>query len=119
MLLVGLVLTPIMAVLLGHSPLRFLIPLTAIVGFWGGLLRILYAAIFEKGELVNNPPVESFTPIQKSVAPYYLKNRPTNTPKIAQSPAPSFVPARLTGELTQPSSVTEATTKLLDNTPQQ
>ncbi|MGH9914362.1 MAG: hypothetical protein ACRD63_03630 [Pyrinomonadaceae bacterium] len=120
LMLIGLILTPVLAVVFRGD--NFLIPLAAIVGFWGGLLRILYAAIFEEGSLVNKPPVQPYRPAQQPTVPHFMKSGRMNNPGLSQSAASPFIPTRVTGELTQPAqpaSVTEATTQLLDKTPEE
>lgn len=71
----------------GPAPLLF-----AFVPFLGGILRMTYAWMFEDGVA---PPAPGLP------APY--------------SPPPASIAGRTTGELQPPPSVTEHTTRLLDN----
>jgi len=119
LMFIGLVLTPILAVLVGppHGDpfgLPFaLIPLSAIIGFWGGLLRILYALIFQEG--APRAPGVSALPYAAPGASAQLGHGP----RASALPPPQSVPATgwrsstNTAELAHPPSVTEGTTKLL------
>lgn len=69
MFLIGLVLTPVIAILAGPGPARAfpraLIPLSGIIFIFGGFLRMLYALIFEEGSLLRQKQDE---PTQRSHA---------------------------------------------------
>ncbi|HMF55296.1 MAG TPA: zinc ribbon domain-containing protein [Pyrinomonadaceae bacterium] len=115
--LIGMVLVPLVAVfstlVLRHPEL--FVPPVAIICFVGGLMRIIYALIFQEGA--------------KSMGQYDL---PAYAPPTAQQQMGAGSAARLgalppqrvmpvsgwrrpdTAELVQPPSVTENTTKLLD-----
>lgn len=93
-----------------------LIPLAGAVCIFGGLLRILYAALFEESAPHRfqsasmpyvpppQPPNYLGTPVQGSALP---------PPRSA--PIPTYRPRYNTGELVErPASVTENTTRLLD-----
>ncbi len=121
LIFIACVLTPLFVAL--NAYLRFpeiFASLTAIIGFIGGALRVLYALLFEQG-----------APKQKVV--YVQANQPQGSlPAYQQTPArPSGDISRRTlppqqsapvsnwrrpdtAELVKPSSVTENTTKLLD-----
>lgn len=115
LMLSSLILVPLLAIVsaaLDISPV--FVAVTAVVTFWGGLLRILYALIFESGKpAVNNVGfVDSFK--------HTLSGRPavTSLPPVSQEPAEAaFRPApgnwRDTNDL-EPTSVTEVTTRTLD-----
>jgi hypothetical protein len=95
--------------------------LTAIIGFIGGFLRILYAAIFEEGA----PKILYLNPNQQVVFPAYQQpaqpgralgdsqNRGNLLPPQQGAPVPRWRRPD-TAELSRPPSVTENTTKLLD-----
>lgn len=116
------VLTPLFAAL--NAYLRFpelFATLTAIVGFIGGALRVLYALLFEQGAPKNVAYVHTNQP-QPSLPAY---TQPPSSPRpsgdISRRPLPPQqsvpVPNRRrhdTAELVNPPSVTENTTKLLD-----
>jgi hypothetical protein len=124
MMLVGAVLVPILGILASFTPgdnlLELLIPITAVVCFAGGLMRILYATFFEQGassiktnnatHVAPTPPIA--TPQLKAEA------RVSALPPQREQPAAAsfFTPPRRldTAELVQPPSVTENTTRLLD-----
>jgi len=88
-----------------------LIPLAALICFVGGLLRILYALIMEDA----NPPLDT------GQASGYAQGYPSH---LEGSVRPSLPPASAspvgwrsspnTGEIYQPPSITENTTRLLD-----
>ena len=114
--LAGAVLVPILGVIngftFGPNILDILVPLAAILFFLGGLMRMLFAAIFEEG----------------AITPHHVGTTPYAPPPISQlsvpahgalPPAPANPPAAWrprpnTSEIRQPSSVTENTTRLLD-----
>jgi hypothetical protein len=103
LLLGGVVAVPALGVLYsftqGPSILDILVPLAAIICFIGGPMRMLYAALFEEGG----------TPWPKP-APAIMQAQPVMPPPSATPP----LGWRSTSELGQPASVTENTTRLLD-----
>ncbi|QQS42164.1 MAG: hypothetical protein IPM63_04265 [Acidobacteriota bacterium] len=115
LMLSSLILVPLLAIIsaaLDISPV--FVAVTAVVTFWGGLLRILYALIFESGKPTGDSRgfVDSFK--------HTLSGRPSpaSLPPSAQAPAETaFHPApgswRDTNDL-EPTSVTEVTTRTLD-----
>ena len=112
MLLVPLV--AMISVFLRIGP--FLIPLTAIACFMGGLMRIFYALLLEESTIESKPEaLPSYVP---PVMPAQIgRAREATLPPPQSTPAPSFIPRRYdTGELAPPS-VTENTTRLLDDQP--
>jgi hypothetical protein len=114
------VLTPLFGVL--NSYLNFpeiFAALTAIIGFIGGALRILYAAIFEEGAqkvvYVNQgqqqPSFPAYQqPPQRAVMDV---NRARQLPPQQSQPVPNWRRPD-TAELHKPLSVTEHTTRLLE-----
>jgi hypothetical protein len=115
------VLTPFFAAL--HEYVGFpelFIALTAILGFIGGFLRVIYALIFEEGAqkviyLNSNPQQPVFSPYQQPV-PQQRSFADAN--RVRPLPPPQSTPAQgwhrpNTSELVTPPSVTENTTKLL------
>lgn len=116
------VLTPLFAVL--HEYIRFpdiFIALSAVIGFIGGALRVIYALIFEEGAqkvVYLNAPAQQplLSPYQQPVAqprPFADANRARPLPP-QQSAPPQGWRRPNTSELINPPSVTENTTKLLD-----
>jgi hypothetical protein len=116
------VLTPLFAVL--HEYLGFpdlFIALTAVIGFIGGVLRVVYALIFEEGAqkvVYLNPQTQQplFSPYQQPVP---QQPKPfADVPRARPLPPQQSTPAQgwrrpNTAELVNPPSVTENTTKLL------
>ncbi len=95
-----------------------LIPLAAVICIFGGLLRILYAAMFEESVAQSAQP--SFPSYAPPSPPNYLGTPSQNSalPPPRAAPAPTYRPRYNTGELVErPSSVTENTTRLLDKQP--
>jgi predicted nucleic acid-binding Zn ribbon protein len=114
LMLVGtLLVVPIIAILiawLGVEP--FAVPIAAIISFMGGLLRIIYAFMFESPE-VDEPA--------HGIVPNTLASSPAQKalPQEQSIPASAYNPPKPsqwieTNELAQPPSVTEGTTKLLE-----
>jgi hypothetical protein len=117
MMLSSLILVPVIAILsasLGITPV--FVALTAILTFWGGLLRILYALIFESSQptAAHAGFVDSFRQNLTGRAPA----QPALPPQQAQPAEDYFRPPmagnwRDTNDL-QPTSVTEDPTRTLD-----
>lgn len=111
-MLSGFLVVPIIAIL-SHNIFGWqglIIPLAALITFIGGLLRIIYARLYEDDtpELVDALPAP---------APAHLsaRARVSALPPQQSVPAASFAPRRVnTAELVPPPSVTENTTRLLD-----
>jgi hypothetical protein len=115
LMLSTLLLVPLVAIITVNflEPLEFLIPITAIFCFVGGLLRILYALLME----------DEYAPADVSQTAGYA---PTGIPQLDTSarnvalppasanPATSWRPRPNTAEIYQPPSITENTTRLLD-----
>ena len=116
LMLIGALLVPIFGVMAGFAPGRIsevfalFAALTAVIGFLGGALRMLFAAIFEEGA----------KPQSYVAAPSYIP--PAVPPPQARVSAlpPAAVNAQpwrqrpQTAEMMPPSSVTDHTTKLLE-----
>jgi hypothetical protein len=113
-MLVGcLLVVPIIAILypfLGFP--NFFIPISAIISFMGGLLRIIYALMFEeKDELVFEQNSSNSNIISG-------KAQQNALPPQQSIPVSDFIPPKsggwqTTNDLVQPPSVTDNTTKLL------
>ncbi|HEV2912108.1 MAG TPA: zinc ribbon domain-containing protein [Pyrinomonadaceae bacterium] len=107
-------LTVFLVLLTGNDKLIPLVPLTAVVCFVGGLLRIFYALLFEdEGPHAirggSAAPAAPFVPAQLN-APV----RGTALPPAPGMPVTDWRRRPETAEIVQPPSVTENTTKLLD-----
>jgi hypothetical protein len=118
MMLVGTVVVPVLGILNSYQDetmmLEFLVAMSAIIFFVGGLMRILYALLFES----STPGVKSDASVDvPPISPAQLdaRARVSALPPAQGIPVPNFTPRRMnTAELRQPPSVTENTTKLLD-----
>jgi hypothetical protein len=120
---VGIILTSILGIFNSYLGLHEFFPaMSAVIGFVGGFLRILYALIFEEGaqRMVYVPQPNYGHPIGPSFPPQPLQmNAPPRAavlPSAPSTPASGWRP-RDTGELVRPNSVTENTTRLLDREP--
>ncbi len=115
LLLVGAVLVPVLGLIssftVGPNLLDILVPLAAILFFLGGLVRMLFAAIFEEG--ASKPQYRSFARPPVAIPP----NAPIHAaslPPATATPPGGWRPRPSTAEIRHPSSVTENTTRLLD-----
>ena len=120
MILFGTVIVPILGILNSYQEntpfIDFLVAVSAIIFFAGGLMRILYALFFES----STPGLRSDDDASNDVSPASpaaLKAgaRVSALPPAQGIPVSDFTPRRMnTAELRQPPSVTENTTRLLD-----
>jgi hypothetical protein len=118
MMLVGAVVVPVLGILNSYQDqttlLDVLVAVSAVIFFAGGLMRILYALLFES----STPGIKSdATADVSNVAPAQLgaRARISALPPAQSIPVSEFAPRRMnTAELAQPPSVTENTTRLLD-----
>lgn len=122
MMLLTILLVPVVAIVTGvlHIMPALLVPLTAVGLFIGGLLRIVYASMFEdSGRTLAGPPGPAAPPY----IPAYMAPKAV-APPVTPEAFPSFGQVsdwqkpRNTAELINPPSVTENTTRLLDKTPE-
>ena len=119
MMLLGTVIVPVLGILNSYQDdtamLEVLVAVSAVIFFAGGLMRILYALLFES----STPGLKrADSTIEASpVTPAQLSGRPrvSALPPPQSIPVSDFAPRRMnTAELSQPPSVTENTTRLLD-----
>jgi hypothetical protein len=115
LMLSSLLVVPVIAIL-SHNIFGWqglIIPLAALVTFVGGLLRIIYARLYEDDTpemLPEAQPAYNAPPAHLSA-----RARVSALPPQQSVPAPDFAPRRAnTAELVPPPSVTENTTRLLD-----
>ncbi|MBA3439748.1 MAG: hypothetical protein H0T92_07760 [Pyrinomonadaceae bacterium] len=117
LLILGMMLTPLLAIL--HEVLgtpEGLIALSALIFFWGGILRIAYALIMERDATgtkqgIRSQNIPTFpAPVQVNSASSKAALPPSQSARV-----PSFKQGKTTAELVTPSSVTEHTTRLLNN----
>lgn len=115
LLLVGAVLLPILGTIwsftIGPNLLDILVPLAAILFFLGGVVRMLFAAIFEEG--ASKPPYPSYARPPVAIPPHSPIHAAALPPPTAK-PVGGWRSRPSTAEIRQPSSVTENTTRLLD-----
>lgn len=116
LMLSSLIIVPLLAIISATLDIHpAVVAVTAVVTFWGGLLRILYALIFETGKptAANVGFVESVRSnlTGKSSAPAALPPQQSQPAHADFQPAPGNW--RDTNDL-QPVSVTEETTRTLD-----
>lgn len=116
LMLSTILLVPVVAIL-GYNLLypisHIIIPLTPIICFVGGLLRILYALLLEdpNPETGNN----EISGYGQPAAPQFERTvRHTALPPAAANTSANWRPRPNTAEIYQPPSVTENTTRLLD-----
>ena len=117
LLLLGMIIVPLLGVLNSFNAgnlFDILTPMAAIFFFLGGLMRILFAALFEEGAPRYSPmgvpvyapppgPAQFQTPPRAAALP----------PPPAQAPT-GWRQRPNTAEIPQPPSITENTTRLLD-----
>ena len=107
--------TPLLAIAGGDE----IVAVTAVLGFVGGMIIVILSALF----LQNEPKhlQDAYLNQKENMMPAHLKGNQSQTalPPQQTQPAQSYVPpvnswkAANTGELVEPRSVTEGTTKLL------
>jgi hypothetical protein len=115
--LAGAVLVPILGVINGFTEgrnlLDILVPLAAILFFVGGLMRMLYAAIFEEG--AASRPTMVPRPVAHSLpAEHAPPARGAALPPPSTSAVNNWRARPHTAEVLHQPSVTENTTRLLD-----
>lgn len=119
MMLIGAVLVPVLAIFnsfqRGPGIFDLLVPLAAVICFAGGLMRILYATFFEQGAPTVRQDAPAYASIPATPAQLNTGARVSALPPPQSTPISDFMPRRAkTAELVQPPSVTENTTRLLD-----
>jgi hypothetical protein len=117
MMLSTALLVPLVAIITGNflEPLMFLIPITAIFCFVGGLLRMLYALMMEdpypRADLSNATGYATGIP---GIPQIDASARNPVLPPAPANPAAGWRQRTNTAEIYQPPSITENTTRLLD-----
>ncbi len=119
LILIGMVLVPLVAVfstLVLDMPELF-VPPVAIICFVGGLMRILYALIFQEGApRTKQLDASSYVP-PPMPARLSAPARGSALPPPQSTPATGWRGRMDTSELVRPPSVTENTTRLLSDQP--
>lgn len=130
LIFIGLILTPILAILTAELNLTpALVALCAIITIFGGLLRMAYAAVLESGTPSANistpveipayvPPVNTTPRTFSSTIPDQVAAQNALPPAQSIPVSHYVVPRTTTGELAPPPSVTENTTRLLKDPPE-
>lgn len=123
LIFLGAVIVPLLAILQsfqvnGSTFLDLLVPLASVLFFVGGFVRILYALIFQEGA----PPLyaqQGAVPYAQPITTHQLTAaaRGTALPPAQSMPVPNWRPRPNTAEIVQPPSVTENTTRLLNDPP--
>jgi hypothetical protein len=115
MMLSTLLLVPLVAIITVNflEPLEFLIGVTAIVCFVGGLLRMLYALLMEEAYPVTEVD-QSAGYAATGIPQVATSARNVALPPASANPATGWKPRPKTAEIYQPPSITENTTRLLD-----
>ena len=119
LLVLGILIVPMLGILSSFAPggagttFELLAALSAVVFFVGGVLRMLYAGLFEDG--APKPPV-MFAPYIPSPMPAQMGSvhRSAALPPAQSTPRSTWSQPTTTGELAHRPSVTENTTRLLD-----
>lgn len=119
MMIIGTVLVPILAIINssyhGENIFDVIVPLVAVICFAGGLMRILYASLFEEGAPSIRQDVHAYSAPAAPPAQLNTGARINALPPQQSAPVSDFMPRRAkTAELVRPPSVTENTTRLLD-----
>jgi hypothetical protein len=116
LIMIGIILTPILGILTDIGMPEVLVALTAVICFMGGFTRMIYARIFEeKSEQAASHSLPSYaapathTQFGPGVA------RPSALPPQRSVPASGWRTPNDTAEVVAPPSVTENTTRLLDD----
>lgn len=116
-MLSSLLVVPVIAIL-SHNIFGWqglIIPLAALVTFVGGLLRIIYAKLYEDDTPEMEPDALPAHAAPLAAAHLNARARVSALPPSQSIPASGFAPRRAnTAELIPPPSVTENTTRLLD-----
>lgn len=115
MMLSTLLLVPLVAIITVNflEPLEFLIGVTAIVCFVGGLLRMLYALLMEEAYPVAEVDHGAGYAVA-GIPQVGTSARSVALPPASANPATGWRPRPTTAEIYQPPSITENTTRLLD-----
>jgi hypothetical protein len=116
LLLTGAILVPILGVLNSFNEgnlLDILVALASILFFVGGLIRMLFAALFEEGTTQRPQMAPSYVP-PSFPAQLNTPARGSALPPAPANPATGWRQRPNTSEILQPPSITENTTRLLD-----
>jgi hypothetical protein len=122
MMLIGSVVVPVLGIINSyqdwdHALLEIMVAISAVIFFAGGLMRILYAMLFESTAPAAAARPDALADGSRVAPPALGFGSPVSAlpPAERGAPVPNFTPRRMnTAELVRPPSVTENTTRLLD-----
>ena len=115
-LLFGIFLIPVLAILseVSRGRLPEELPLVGVILFLGGLLRLIYAALFEEGPYRRKAAPQAFY-VPPAASPLGARPHAANLPPAQTPPARDYAAYRPdTAEISYRPSVTEQETQLLD-----
>ncbi|MBA3804561.1 MAG: hypothetical protein H0X14_02450 [Acidobacteria bacterium] len=115
MMLIGMIATPLMAILSEAGMPEIFVALAAILFFWGGIIRMIYARIFEDKVMY---PAQDIPPVYippTGPAQFGTGASQTALPPQRSVPVSNWRQPTNTAEMVRPPSVTENTTRLLDD----
>lgn len=116
LLLLGVVLVPLLGILSSFNAgnlFDILAAMAAVFFFLGGLIRMLFAALFEEGAPRYRPVMPSYAP-PSMPAQFQATPRASALPPAQVQPPTAWRTRPNTAEIAQPPSITENTTRLLD-----
>jgi hypothetical protein len=115
MLLIGAIITPILGILSDVGFPEIIVAITAIIFFWGGIIRMIYAAIFEEAaSSAAQATLPAYSP-PANATQFGAGARQSALPPQRSAPVTGWRQPTNTAEMVAPPSVTENTTRLLDD----
>lgn len=117
LLLLGVVLVPLLGILSSFNAgnlFDILAAMGAVFFFLGGLIRMLFAALFEEGAPRYRPVTPFYAPPAVPVQQFQAPPRVSALPPTPVPPPFAWRSRPNTAEIAQPPSITENTTRLLD-----
>jgi hypothetical protein len=116
MILIGCVLTPILGILTDIGLPEVFVAIAAVICFMGGFTRLIYARMFEeKTAQASHQSLPTYVPPATPMQFGPVGARPSALPPQRSVPASGWRKPNDTAELVAPPSVTENTTRLLDD----
>jgi hypothetical protein len=117
MIIISMIATPLLAILAEAGLPELLVPLVAVLFFWGGIIRMIYARIFEEATPQAVPAtMPSYIPPTGPMqfGPSARRQQQDALPPQRSTPVTGWRQTD-TAEIVPPPSVTENTTRLLDD----
>jgi hypothetical protein len=115
LILIGFVLTPILGILSDIGLPELFVALASVICFMGGPARMIYARIFEEKISQGTPDALPTYAPPASAAQFGASARPAALPPQRSVPVSGWRQRPDTAEMVPPPSVTENTTRLLDD----